>query len=82
MKVGRDEFDGVSASFDVINPTDKPLKSPRIGVICCNAKKQIIGGSPEYPELVPASDKYHVGSTVNVTGAPESCTAYAGPDVL
>lgn len=82
VKLGKDEFGGESASFDVINPTDKPLKNPRIGIICYNARKQIIGGSSEYPELVPASDKYHVDSTVNVTGDPASCAAYAGPDVM
>jgi hypothetical protein len=82
VKLGKDEFGGESASFDVINPTDKPLKNPRIGIVCYNAKKQIIGGSSEYPDLVPASDKYHVDSTVNVTGVPASCAAYAGPDVM
>jgi hypothetical protein len=82
VKIGKDEFGGVSASFDVTDPTDQPLKNPRIGIICYNAKKQIIGGSSEFPDLVPASDKYHVDSTVNVTGTPASCTAYASPDVL
>lgn len=82
VKIGKGEFGGVSASFDVTNPTDTPLKNPRIGIICYNAKKQIIGGSSEYPDLVPASDRYHVDSTVNVIGTPASCTAYAGPDVL
>lgn len=81
VKVGKDEFGGVSASFDVMNPTNKPLKDPRIGIICYNAKKQIIGGSDEFPDLVPPSGKYHVDSSVNVSGTPATCTAYAGPDL-
>jgi hypothetical protein len=81
VKVGKDEFGGGSASFDVTNPTNKPLKDPRIGIICYNAKKQIIGGGSEYPDLVPPSGKYHVDSSVNVSGTPASCTAYAGPGI-
>jgi hypothetical protein len=81
VKVGKDEFGGVSASFDVLNPTNKPLKNPRIGIICYNAKKQIIGGGDEFPDLVPPSGKYHVDSSVNVSGTPATCTAYAGPDL-
>jgi hypothetical protein len=81
VKVGKDEFGGVSASFDVLNPTNKPLKDPRIGIICYNAKKQIIGGGDEFPDLVPPSGKYHVDSSVNVSGTPATCTAYAGPDL-
>lgn len=81
VKIGKDEFGGVSGTFDVINPTDKPLENSRIGVICYNAKKEIIGGSSEFPDLVPPADKYHVTSTLNVSGTPDSCTAYAGPDI-
>lgn len=82
VKIGKDEFGGVSASFDITNPTGEPLKNPRIGIICYDATKHIIGGSSEYPDLVPASGEYHVNSTVNVSGTPVSCTAYASPDIM
>ncbi len=43
------------AKFTIKNPTDEPLQSPRIGVICKGADGKVNGGGSDYPDLVPPS---------------------------
>jgi hypothetical protein len=68
------------ARFTVKNPTDKPLKSSALQVICVNAKGDIIGGDAEFPELIPASGVSIVESlNTYVNEKPASCTGYLTP---
>ncbi len=79
VKVGKSEFGGFEASATLTNPTAEPLNSPRIGVICLNAAKEIIGGSSIFPDLVPPNGKVKVETnSLIVSGQPASCEMYAG----
>jgi hypothetical protein len=57
VKVVKSEYGGTVGRVQVNNPTDKSLKSPRVGVICLDANDRVIGGRSGYPELVPPSGK-------------------------
>ena len=63
------------------NPTDKSLKSPRVGVICLDAKDRVIGGGSSYPELIPPSGRVLTEVALIASGQIERCDAYAGPGV-
>jgi hypothetical protein len=63
----------------VNNPTDESLKSPRVNLICLNAKDRVIGGGSAYPELVPPTGKVLAEVTLIASGKIEQCEAYAGP---
>jgi hypothetical protein len=69
-----------NARFTVKNPTDKPLKSSALQIICVNTKGDIIGGDAEFPELIPASG-VTVVETLNtyLSEKPASCTGYLTP---
>lgn len=83
MKISVGDFgSGWSASFALKNPTNQPLRSPRIGIICTNARGKVIGGDSEFPELVPASGQILVKTNNLITnGKPSACTAYVGPSL-
>jgi hypothetical protein len=81
-KISKQEFgSGWTARFEVMNPTNKALKSPRIGVICYNASHKVIGGGSDFPTLVPPSGRSVVDVDVMTTGRPSNCQAYAGPGI-
>jgi hypothetical protein len=63
----------------VNNPTDESLKSPRVSLICLNAKNRVIGGGSAYPELVPPAGKVLAEVTLIASGKIKRCEAYAGP---
>jgi hypothetical protein len=63
----------------VNNPTDESLKSPRVSLICLNAKDRVIGGGSAYPELVPPAGKVLAEVTLIASGKIKRCEAYAGP---
>ena len=60
-------------------PTIESLKSPRVSLICLNAKDRVIGGGSAYPELVPPTGKVLAEVTLIASGKIEQCEAYAGP---
>jgi hypothetical protein len=78
VKVVSDEYGGTTANFELSNPTTKPVKDPRLGIICYNTAKEIIGGGSEYPTLVPPSGKIAVEGQILSTGKPASCRVFAG----
>ncbi|MGW0420517.1 hypothetical protein [Streptomyces sp. NPDC003015] len=81
VHVSKGEYGDTTGTFEVSNPTTTPLKDARVGVICYDAKRNVIGGSSEYPDLVPPSGKIRVESTLNTLGIPAACDAYAGPGI-
>jgi hypothetical protein len=79
VKVVKSEYGDLVGRLQVSNPTDKSLKSPRVGVICQDPKDRVIGGGSAYPELVPPSGKVLTEVTLIASGTIERCDAYAGP---
>ncbi|MGV9249295.1 hypothetical protein [Streptomyces sp. NPDC003710] len=79
VHIGKGEYGDTTGTFEVSNPTTAPLKDARVGVICYDTKHNVVGGSSEYPDLVPPSGKIRIESTLNTLGAPATCDAYAGP---
>ncbi|WP_405522685.1 hypothetical protein OG426_05465 [Streptomyces canus] len=81
VHVSKGEYGDTTGTFEVSNPTTTPLKDARVGIICYDAKRNVTGGSSEYPDLVPPSGKIRVESTLNTLGTPATCDAYAGPGI-
>jgi hypothetical protein len=82
VKVVRSEYSEYGdrvGRVGVNNPTDESLKSPRVGLICLNAKGRVNGGGSAYPELVPPAAKVLVEVTLITSGKIKRCEAYAGP---
>jgi hypothetical protein len=79
VKGAKSEYGDTVGRVQVNNPTDKSLKSPRVGVICLDAKDRVIGGGSGYPELVPPSGKVLLEVGLIASGKIERCDAYAGP---
>ena len=77
----KSEYGNLMGRVQINNPTDKSLKSPRVGVICLDSKDRVIGGGYAYPELVPPSGKVLPGMTLIASGKIARCDAYAGPGV-
>lgn len=73
-----DPYGGSTANFELANPTDQPVKSPRLGIICYDAANTIIGGGVDFPELVPPSGKVAVESHLLTSTVPTTCRAFAG----
>jgi hypothetical protein len=78
VTVVADPYGGATANFELSNPTDQPVKSPRLGIICYDAANTIIGGGMDFPNLVPPSGKVAVEAHILTTGTPASCKAFAG----
>lgn len=81
VTISKGEYGGWSASTQLTNPTASALSSPRVGFVCYDTKKRVIGGSSEFPEMVPANGKALVKTDLLVSGKPASCVAYAGPGI-
>jgi hypothetical protein len=81
VKVAKSEYGGTVGRVQVNNPTDKSLKSPRVDLICLDAKDRVIGGGSSYPELIPPSGRVLTEVTLIASGRIERCDAYAGPGV-
>jgi hypothetical protein len=78
-KVAKDEYGNWGATFIVSNPLSEPLKDARIGIVCYDAAKAIIGGGVSFPDLIPAGGKVKIDpTTLLISGKPDACTAYAG----
>jgi hypothetical protein len=75
-EVKKGEFGGFITSFALTNDTDADLKSPRVGVVCYDAAKKIIGGTSTYPDLVPAGKTIRIDAEPTVSGKPASCKAF------
>ncbi|RZI96230.1 MAG: hypothetical protein EOO67_00855 [Microbacterium sp.] len=73
------EYGESEARYTVKNPTDKPVKDPRIGVICKDKDGKVNGGGSDFPTLVPPNGEIKLATYVIVSGAPEGCTAYVAP---
>lgn len=78
VTVVTDPYGGSTANFELTNPTDQPVKSPRLGIICYDAANTIIGGGMDFPDLVPPSGKVAVEAHILTTTTPASCKAFAG----
>lgn len=67
------------ARFLVKNPTDQPLDSAALQVIC-HAGGKVVGGTSEYPELIAADGEIMVETlSLLVADKPDSCTGYLTP---
>ncbi|MCW2772833.1 MAG: hypothetical protein JWN91_1159 [Nocardioides sp.] len=72
--------DFYGARFEVTNPTDEPLEGSSLQVVCTNKTGEIIGGSSDYPDLIPASGRVLVdASSLYTTIKPAECTGYLAP---
>ncbi|WP_405064443.1 hypothetical protein OG474_23065 [Kribbella sp. NBC_01505] len=69
------------AKFTIKNPTDQPLQSPRIGVICKGTDGKVNGGGTDYPDLVPPSGQVVIDPNLITTGKPTTCTAYVAAGI-
>jgi Tfp pilus assembly protein FimV len=81
VEVAKSEYGGTVGRVQVNNPTNKSLKSARVGVICLDSKDRVVGGGSSYPELIPPSGRVLREVTVIASGQIERCDAYAGPGV-
>lgn len=79
VRLAESEYGGLVGRVQVNNPTDKSLKSPRVGVICLDPKDRVIGGGYAYPELVPPSGKVLAEVSLIASGKIARCDAYTGP---
>ena len=79
--VVKNEFGGNSAKFKIENSTSKPLKDPRIGIICKAKNGKINGGTSEFPEFVPPNGEIVLSADVITSGKTAECTAYVGPSI-
>lgn len=75
-EIKQGEYGGLVASFALTNNTDSNLTSPRVGVVCYDGAKKIIGGTSTYPELVPAGKTIRIDTEPIVSGEPASCKAF------
>lgn len=82
-KIGTQEYakDRYTVTFTVTNPLAEPLKGIRVGVACFDSAGKVVGGSSEYPDVVPANGPAVVKSDVIVSAKPAKCTAYVGAPV-
>lgn len=78
-KIGKDEYGGTVATFHLANAGAAPAKDTRVGVVCLNQAGEIIGGTSEYPDVIPAKGRIRVDATVITTGVPATCDVYPGP---
>ncbi len=79
VKIGKDEYGDVTATFQLANAGEAPAKDTRVGVVCMNKAGDIIGGTAEYPEVIPAKGRIRVDASVITTGVPATCEVYPGP---
>jgi hypothetical protein len=82
VKVVRSEYSEYGdrvGQVRVNNPTDEPLKSLQVSLICLNAENRVIGGGSTYPELVPPAGNVLAEVTLIASGTIKRCEAYAGP---
>jgi len=75
-EVKKGEYGGMTASFAFTNESDEVLKDLRVGVVCYDKAKKIIGGNSTYPSLAPVGKTIRIDSDVTVSGNPQSCKAY------
>jgi hypothetical protein len=80
VKISAQEYakDRFKASFTVTNPGADPLQDIRVGIVCFNAAGKIIGGTSNYPDVVPGSGQALVTADVITNGKPAKCDAYIG----
>ena len=75
-EVKKGEYGGLISSFALTNDTAADLESPRVGVVCYDAARKIIGGTSTYPEFVPAGRTIRIDAEPTVSGKPASCKAF------
>lgn len=78
VTIGKDEYGATAATVEITNPTDEPVQSLRLGIICLDATGKIIGGTTEYPDVPPNGTTRVDTLSLIVSGAPEKCEAYPG----
>lgn len=77
--VGKDEYGGLTATFQLINSGSGRVKDARVGVVCMNKAGDIVGGTSDYPDLIPPHGKIRVDAPLTTTGTPATCEVYPGP---
>jgi hypothetical protein len=78
--IAKGEYGGWSATYHVKNPTDQAMKGTALQEICMNTKGDIIGGTSEYPDLIPPSGEIVVKSdNLYLSEKPASCKGYLTP---
>ena len=78
-KIGKNEYGGTVATFQLVNADVAPAKAARVGVVCLNKAGEIIGGTSEYPDVIPAKGRIRVDADVITTAVPATCEVYPGP---
>lgn len=74
--IGENMYGGPSAKFTLSNAGSEPLEELRVGIVCEDASGAIVGGSSDYPDLIPAGGEILLDADVTTTGMPAKCTAY------
>jgi hypothetical protein len=68
------------AKFTITNPGDEPLDGSAVQVICHDEAGNVIGGTSEYPELIPPSGQVLVDAiSVYSKTKPADCLGYHIP---
>lgn len=78
--VADDVTGGWKVHFLLENPPGAPMaEEPRVGIVCRDAKKRIVGGGSEYPPSLKPGGKTLADGSIIASGKPASCEVYPGP---
>lgn len=69
-------YGGYTASFGFTNETAEDLDDLRVGVVCYDQAKKIIGGTSTYPDFAPAGKTIRIDADPTVSAKPASCRAF------
>jgi hypothetical protein len=78
-KIGKNDYSDTVATFQLVNAGAAPVRNARVGVVCLNKAGEIIGGTSEYPDVIPAKGRIRVDAAVITTTVPATCEVYPGP---
>lgn len=70
------EFAPTVATFELVNRSSEPLTDLRVGVVCFDAKGNIVGGGREYPALIAPRKEIKVSADVVVQSSAKKCRAF------
>lgn len=79
VKIGKSEYGDTVATFQLVNASAAPIRGARVGVVCLDKAGEIIGGTSEYPDVIPAKGRIRVDAAVITTTVPTTCEVYPGP---
>lgn len=81
-EIKKGEFSDYTVAFGFTNDTDADLKDLRIGVVCYDPAKKIIGGTSTYPDVAPAGKTIRIEADPTVSEKPASCKGFVNYPAL